>query len=130
MSTILLVCAKQNSVALLAKVIGTLEINPHGHLMCERREFWDIVGNDVLMFHGHNGKLPAKEAAHFARPESSCIDDVLRNIHARGSLQFPLAVRPTTYGPYGAVTGNRCPSVSRALSQRIGHTTWINMPSV
>ena len=88
----LLVKPDTKAPALLAKVTLAAGIHDVRVLRVTLIDLCNIIGDDILMFHGMQRQIDPRHGTDFSCPKTPGIDDMLRDEHALIGHDFPTAI--------------------------------------
>ena len=130
MAAILLVGSHQEPLPFLAQIDGAVEIDRVGNLLAERGELGDLVGDEVLMLHGHDGQLHLHEPTNLARPQSAGVHDILGAQRAARRVELPFAAGEPADGRDRRLAVDLRAGIARGLGIGIGDAARIDVAVV
>ena len=119
--------SQQHAVAFLAEVHVAFVINACGQPFLALDNLGNVLGDQIVMFHGLHGQMNASHMADFARPQTAGIDDIFCVHVALLGHHIPAAVRALV-GFQNGVMGHigRTQRLGR-LGIGIGHARGVNI---
>ena len=84
--------SEQHAVTLLAEVHVALVVDPGRQALLPLDDLRDVLGDEVVVFHGLDRQVDAGHPSHLARPQPGCIDHVFGVNCSRLRHHVPRAV--------------------------------------
>ena len=127
---VLFVHAKQHAVVLLAQVHFPIEVENQRQLAVPFDQFVDFPGQQIVMFHRHDGNVHAGHGPHFPGPEPGRVDDVLTLDVSLVGNDGPGAVRLVHQVLDHRVHVDLGAALARSPGQRLGRAVGIDVAFV
>ena len=83
--------SNQNALLFLSDIAGRNRITHHRGFFFKRFNLWQVLGNDVLVFHVYNRQPESCHLGHLIGKTACRIDHVLTNNRALFGINAPLA---------------------------------------
>ena len=129
-AAVFLVGAAEQALALLAQVVALVAVVQQRDLLAQGLDLGDRLGDEILVFHGHQRQIDPGQLADLAAPETGGVDHrvgfdgALRRHHLPGAVGLRVGL------DHRRMTVDLGAAVARALGKGVGNAAGVDVAFV
>src|SRR5262249_40934071 len=125
-----LVRAEQETLRLLAEVVGDVDLPEKRQLSVQRGDLGNRLRHEILMLDRNDRQLEADQLTHLARPRPRCVDYGGAEGLAVGPADPPLAAPRALESGHSRMPAHPSSPIPRALDQGLRQARRIHVPVI